>query len=196
MLSQFAYANKSAAPYHECVAVSKTGDPTGAYYLYDFVTPGNEFPDYPHLGVWPDGYYMMVHQFTNGGSFNGTGVYSFDRVKMLAGDPTASYIYFDLNRTAYPEAIGGMLPSDLDGLTPPPAGRPNTFVYFTTTDFNDPANGIRLFDFHADYTTPANSTFTERAESTYNVPLPVAPFSIVTPQGGVEGFFIIVEALP
>jgi hypothetical protein len=27
-------------------------------------TGGNEFPDYPHLGVWPDGYYMMVHQFT------------------------------------------------------------------------------------------------------------------------------------
>ncbi|MFL6256303.1 MAG: hypothetical protein ACJ74T_14960 [Pyrinomonadaceae bacterium] len=187
MLSQFAYANKSAAPYHECIAVSKTGDPTGAYYLYDFVTPGNEFPDYPHLGVWPDGYYMMVHQFTNGGSFNGTGVYSFDRVRMLAGDSTASYIYFDLNRTAYPEAIGGMLPSDLDGLTPPPAGRPNTFVYFTTTDFNDPANGLRLFDFHADYATPANSTFTERAESTYAVPLAVAPFSIVTPQGGVEG---------
>jgi hypothetical protein len=187
MLSQFAFANKTTAPYHECIAVSQTGDPTGAYYLYDFVTPGNEFPDYPHLGVWPDGYYMMVHQFTNAGPFNGTGVYSFDRVKMLAGDPTARYIYFNLSRAAFPEAIGGMLPSDLDGMTPPPAGRPNTFVYFTTTDFNDPANGIRLFDFHADYATPANSTFTERAESTYAAPLPVAPFSIVTPQGGVEG---------
>ena len=187
MLSQFAYASQTAAPYHECIAVSKTGDPTGAYYLYDFITPGNEFPDYPHFGVWPDGFYMMVHQFTNGGTFNGTGVYSFNRVKMLAGDPTAGYIYFDLNRADFPEAIGGMLPSDLDGITPPPAGRPNTFVYYTTTDFNDPANGIRLFDFHADYATPANSTFNERAESTYAAPLPVAPFSIVTPQAGVEG---------
>ncbi len=196
MLSQFAFTSQTAPPYHECIAVSKTGDPTGAYYLYDFVTPGNEFPDYPHFGVWPDGYYMMVHQFTNGGSFNGTGAYSFDRVKMLAGDPTASYIYFDLNRTAYPEAIGGMLPSDLDGLTPPPAGRPNTFIYFTTTDFNDPAHGIRLFDFHADYTTPANSTFTERAESTYAVPLPVAPFSIVTPQGGFEGRSAVPQPTP
>jgi hypothetical protein len=196
MLSQFAFANKNTAPYHECIAVSKTGDPTGAYYLYDFVTPGNEFPDYPHLGVWPDGYYMMVHQFTNAGPFNGTGVYSFDRVKMLAGDPTAGYIYFNLSRAAFPEAIGGMLPSDLDGITPPPAGRPNTFVYFITTDFNDPANGIRLFDFHADYTTPANSTFNERAESTYAAPLPVAPFSIVTPQGGVEGRSAVPQPSP
>lgn len=196
MLSQFAYASQTAPPYHECIAVSKTGDPTGAYYLYDFVTPGNEFPDYPHFGVWPDGYYMMVHQFTNGGSFNGTGAYSFDRVKMLAGDPAASYVYFDLNRTAYPEAIGGMLPSDLDGLTPPPAGRPNTFIYFTTPDFNDPANGIRLFDFHANYTTPSNSTFNERAESTYAVPLAVAPFSIVTPQGGVEGRSAVPQPSP
>src|SRR5205085_6010990 len=62
-------------------------------------------------------------------------------------------------------------------------GRPNTFAYFTTTDFSDPANGLRLFNFHADFATPANSTFTERAESTYAAPLAVAPFSVVTPTG-------------
>jgi uncharacterized repeat protein (TIGR01451 family) len=183
MLSQFAFASQTAAPYHQCIAISKTGDPTGAYYLYDFVTAGNEFPEYPHLGVWTDGYYMTVNQFTLGTTFNGEGVYSFDRIKMLAGDPTAGYVYFNLSLANYPEVIGGMLPSDLDGLTPPPAGRPNTFVYFTTTDFGNPANGLRLFDFHADFTTPANSTFTERTESTYNAPLAVAPFSVVTPTG-------------
>src|SRR6185436_9946857 len=46
---------------------------------------------------------------------------------------------------------------------------------------SDPANGIRLFDFHADFATPANSTFTERAESSYAAPLAVAPFSVVNP---------------
>ncbi len=183
MLSQFAFASQTAAPYHQCIAISKTPDPTGAYFLYDFITAGNEFPDYPHLGVWPDGYYMMVHQFTLGGPFNGTGAYAFNRLKMLAGDPTANYIYFNLNLASHPEAIGGSLPSDADGLRPPPPGRPNTFVYFTTTEFGDPATGLRLFDFHADFTTPALSTFTERPESTYPAPLPVAPFSLITPAG-------------
>src|ERR1044071_263913 len=187
MLSQFAFASQTAAPYHQCIAISKTPDPTGAYFLYDFITAGNEFPDYPHLGVWPDGYYMMVHQFTLGGPFNGTGAYAFNRMKMLIGDPTANYIYFNLNLASHPEGIGGSLPSDADGLTPPPAGAPDIFAYLTATDFGDPATGLRLFDFHADFTTPANSTFTERPESTYSAPLAVAPFSIVTPQGGVEG---------
>src|ERR1044072_6483824 len=182
MLSQFGYISDTAPPFFQCIAISKTSDPTGAYYLYAFQTPGAEFPAYPPLGVWPDGYYMMDHQFTEPGDiYNGVGVFSFDRVKMLAGDPTATYIYFSLGLANYPEAIGGMMPSDLDGITPPPLGRPNTFAYFTTTDFSDPANGIRLFDFHADFPTPANSTFTERAESSYAAPVAVAPFSVVNP---------------
>jgi hypothetical protein len=100
---------------------------------------------------------------------------------MLVGDPTASLIYFNLNLASHPERILGMLPSDLDGLTPPPPGRPNTFVYFTADEFADPADGLRLFDFHADFATPANSTFTERAESTYAAPLAVAPFDASHP---------------
>jgi hypothetical protein len=187
LLSQFAFTGTGTTPpFHQCIAISKTADPTGAYYIYDFITPGNEFPDYPKLGAWPDGYYMMVHQFTNGGPFNGSGVYSFDRLKMLAGNPSATYIYFNLNLASHPEAIGGLLPSDLNGITPPPAGRPNTFAYITALDFSDPADGLRLFDFHADFAVPGNSTFTERAETTYAAPLAVAAFSLVTP-GGAAG---------
>jgi hypothetical protein len=161
VLSQFAYANFNAPPYHECIAVSTTADPTGTYYLYDFITPGNEFPDYPKLGVWPDGYYMTTNQFLNGGSFDGAGVFAFDRVKMLRGDPTATLLYFNLSLAAHPEGIGGMLPSSLDGLKLPPAGAPNTFAYFTATLWGDPSNALRLFDFHADFASPASSTFTE-----------------------------------
>jgi len=184
ILSQFAFlGDGETPPYHECIAVSKTPDPAGAYFAYDFITPNNEFPDYPKIGVWPDAYYMMVHQFTNGGPFNGTGMYAFDRAKMIVGDATASYIYFNLNSTSHPEFIGGGLPADLDGLTPPPLGAPNIFAYFTAVDFTDPANGIRLFNFHADFANPGNSTFTERSETSYASPLPVAAFSVVTPSG-------------
>jgi len=37
--------------YYNCVAISQTGDPTGAYYRYAF-TSGVFFPDYPKYGVW------------------------------------------------------------------------------------------------------------------------------------------------
>jgi hypothetical protein len=83
---------------------------------------------------------------------------------MLVGDPTAGLIYFNLNLASHPEAIGGMLPSDFDGLIAPPAGRPNTFAYFLATEFADAIDGLRLFDFHADFANPLNSTFTERPE--------------------------------
>jgi hypothetical protein len=182
LISQFAFTARNTPPYHECVAISKSGDPTGAYYLYDFVTPGNQFPDYPKVGVWPDAYYMTTLQFPLGGTiFDGTGAFAFQRAKMLVGDPTASLVYFNLNLVSHPEGIAGMLPSDLDGLTPPPPGRPNTFVYFTADEFADPADGLRLFDFHVDFATPANSTFTERPESTYAAPLAVAPFDASDP---------------
>ena len=57
---------------------------------------------------------------------------------MLAGDPTAGYIYFDY-APIDPNA-GGMLPTDLDGLTPPPAGTPNLFMEFRADEFGDPAD--------------------------------------------------------
>jgi hypothetical protein len=184
LISQFAFTGTGTVPpYHECIAISKSPDPTGSYFLYDFVLPGTEFPDYPKLGVWPDGYYMTTNQFNNGGPFDGGGVFSFQRSKMLVGDPTAIAIYFNLNLASHPEGIFGMLPSDHDGLLPPPAGAPNTFLYFTDDNFGDPADGLRLFDFHADFNTPANSTFTERAESTYAVPLALAAFDAGNPNG-------------
>ncbi|HYY41863.1 MAG TPA: hypothetical protein VE775_03960, partial [Pyrinomonadaceae bacterium] len=124
LISQFCWS--VAVPNHQIIAISKTGDPTGAYYLYDFVMPNVKFNDYPHLGMWPDGYYMTDNQFNQAGTiFQGAGIFAFDRAKMLAGDPTANFIYFSLGLASFPEAIGGMLPSDMDGLNPPPPGRAN-----------------------------------------------------------------------
>ncbi len=176
-ITQFGFTGDgSVPPFHQCVAVSKNGDPTGTYYTYDFQTPGADFPDYGKFGVWPDGYYMTVNQFTEPGDvFNGTGVYALDRTKMLVGDPTASFIYFNLGLTSHPEGVFAMLPSDQDGLEAPPPGTPNTFSYLLSDEFEIPPfnkDSLRLFNFHADFTTPANSTFTEPPES----PVLVAAF--------------------
>ncbi|HEY5453717.1 MAG TPA: hypothetical protein VIQ54_33420, partial [Polyangia bacterium] len=45
-----------ASPYAMCYAVSTSADPLGSYNKYEFARA--EFPDYPRLGVWPDGYYV------------------------------------------------------------------------------------------------------------------------------------------
>ncbi|MBA3607749.1 MAG: DUF11 domain-containing protein [Chthoniobacterales bacterium] len=175
ILTQFSFFSSATPPYHQPIAVSKTGDPTGEYWAYDFITPGNEFPDYGKIGAWPDGYYFSDRQFTNGVSYNGFGVFAFDRAKMLVGDSTATYIYFNAGPTLS-DSSSGMIPTDYNGLTPPPAGAPNVFSVFLDDAF-DAVDALRLFDFHADFAVPANSTFTERPES----PLPVAAFDSRSP---------------
>ena len=163
-----------AFPRHQLLAVSKTPDPTGSYYLYDFEMPNTKYNDYPKFGVWPDGYYMTDNQFDKVGvSFRGVGYLAFDRTKMLRGDPTASYVYFDSCPENQSCKVFGGLPSDLDGNIPPPTGAPNTFAVFTADEFSDPqGDGLRLFDFHVDFAHPENSSLVERTES----PFPVAAF--------------------
>lgn len=166
MISQFSTtANPNS---HQCIAVSKTGNPAGQYYVYDFAMPNNKFNDYPHFGVYPDAYYMTDNQFNQAGTaFLGAGVFAFNRQKMLAGDPTANFVYFDLASNA-----GGMLPADADGLVAPPAGAPGYFAQFTANEFGDPADALVVWEFRPNFTTPASSTFAQRADS----PVAVAAF--------------------
>jgi hypothetical protein len=120
VLSQFT----STAPFLECVAVSTTSDATGTYNRYAFAM-GPNFADYPHLGVWPDGYYFSFNVFQPPEPFLllGGRACGFQRSAMLTGGP-ATQICFDSSETF------GMVPSDWNGATAPPAGSPNHFVQF------------------------------------------------------------------
>ncbi len=177
LLSQYCY---NTPPFRQMVAISKTGDPTGEYFVYEFVMPNIRINDFSKFGVWPDGYYMSTEEFT-GSDFSGSGLFAFERAKMLVGDPSASYIYFN-RPSASAARRGNFLPADLDGLRPPPMGAPNIFVSYSATEYGDAQDAIRLFDFHADFANPANSTFTERAES----PLIVAAFDPTSPDGRTD----------
>jgi hypothetical protein len=64
LISQFA---GTSVPTDECVAISTTSDATGTYNRYAFHL-GSNFFDYPHLGVWPDGYYMAMNVFNAAGT--------------------------------------------------------------------------------------------------------------------------------
>src|SRR5207247_2496965 len=94
--------------------------------------------------VWSKSGTPITGPFKLGGPANGAGPFAFNRARMLDGDPSAGFIYFNLNRASHPDA-GGMLPSDFDGLTPPPAGRANTFSYFIANEFGSALDALRLF---------------------------------------------------
>ena len=150
VMSQFALPNYPNGPFYQCIAVSQTGDPLGSWYRYQYSF--DKMNDYPKFGVWPDGYYMTINQFASGsGSWAGAGAVAFEREKMLSGQ-AAQMVYFDLY-DADPVNFGGILPADLDGPAPP-AGTPNYFA-----QFNDQPDQLWIWEFHVDWTTPANSVF-------------------------------------
>src|ERR1044071_6089499 len=121
VVSQFVVKGPTGGFSHQCIAVSQTQDATGAWYLYDFVTDSANFVDYPHTGVWPDGYYMSAHVFNSAGTaLVGARVYVFERDKMITGQPARMQ---SANLTTYGGSFQfGFLPADLDSLTPPPTG--------------------------------------------------------------------------
>jgi len=44
-------------------------DATLTFNRYSFSYGNTQFPDYPKLGVWPDGYYISFNIFNNGITF-------------------------------------------------------------------------------------------------------------------------------
>jgi subtilisin-like proprotein convertase family protein len=146
LVSQFA----GSVPTDECIAVSITNDATGSWNRYGFHL-GTNFFDYPHLAVWPDGYYMSDNIFdSSGSSFLGPQPFAFDRASMLAGLPAT---FVSTGITGGP-AEDSFLPADLDGSALPPANAPATFV-------SVPFSGAyKVRHFHADFATPGNTTFT------------------------------------
>src|SRR6266566_128044 len=140
-----------------CMAVSTTSDATQSYYRYEF-SFGSNTPDYPKLAVWPNAYYWTANTFS-GATFLGANPCAFDRATMLSGGP-ANAICMQQN-----PSVDSLLPADLDGTTPPPAGGPNFYLQMVA-----PSN-LNLFKFHVDFTTPSNSTFTGPTA------IPVASFS-------------------
>ncbi len=153
----------TTAPFSECIAVSSSRDPTGTYRLYSFPY-GTTLNDYPKFGIWPtatnSAYLASYNLFTNGTTFSGGQLCAYDRVKMLAGDPTAQGICYNLANDA------GYLPSDLDGSRLPVDGTPGYFLNYETF------SSLRMYALKPNFANPSASTFTQVAPD-----LNVTPFA-------------------
>ena len=157
VFTQFGFSGSgSTGPYFMCMAVSTTGDPTGPYFRYAFPinTSSGDFPDYPKVGVWPDGYYMSTNNFS-GSAFAGAGAYVFDRAKMLTGDAAANT---DFASFQLPIQYEGLLPASVSGPTSPPAGSPDYFGSVDTSSSMGTGDKFQIWKLHADFATPASST--------------------------------------
>lgn len=157
ILTQFSTAGPE---YFNCMAVSTTSDPTGSYYRYAFST-GPNFPDYPKYGVWPNAYFISTREF-GPVDFFGDGAYAVERAAMLAGDPNARVVHFNVAPGSRPYLPGdGLLPSDLDGSRLPPAGSPNYFVGTQDDEgpYGAPYDAINVWQFVVRWGTNPHARF-------------------------------------
>ena len=147
LLSQFSDPFASAKELY--VAISETGDPTGAYYLYVF-NVGSAFPDYPKYSVWSDGYYVTSNK-------SGNEAFVMERDRMIAGDAGAQMIQFNVPSLST-AGFFSTLPAHA-GSTLPSVGTPNQIFYFQDNSWGGVGSDhIKVWDVTVDWTTTSNST--------------------------------------
>lgn len=110
------------------IAVSKTSDPTGAWWQYALRADNTLMNDYPKVGIWNDGIYITANMFQFSGSFQGCKIWALKKPDIYNGTLTAQNI-FDSSYYAW-----SILPSNAKGTTAPPTGAPN---YMYTYDCDE-----------------------------------------------------------
>jgi hypothetical protein len=143
--TQSAYDSLVNGPYYQCVAVSKSSDPTGAWCSYQFLTHTTKFTDYSKFGVWPsqNAYFMTSPQYLRGASFAGIGIWAFERSQLLSCG-SARFVYQDM--TSIEPTLPRMLPADADGLRAPPAGSAAPFMTMNWNGSGLEPNTLQLWN--------------------------------------------------
>ncbi len=141
------------------IAVSKTNDPTGAYYLYAFNPGTNNYDDYPKYAVWADGYYMTCN------CQSPDMVVVYDRTKMLTGN-TAGMISITWNDNPWnfvcntcngPDFFCPMM-LDCDGALPPYGSPEYLFYYWDPNWASGGNNEICIDKISVNWTSKTGST--------------------------------------
>lgn len=151
----------SAGPtYYLCIAASATPDPSGSLIRYAINT-GNQFPDYPKMGVWGDALILTGRNFA-GSSFAGVGVYAVNLPQLYAGVPAPTTISMVIAPTPAYNVGDGLLPADVDGNVLPPAGSPAYLMGSMDNGgpYGAPQDALTLWKFAFNWANPPSSTVT------------------------------------
>lgn len=149
--------------YYEMLAVSSTPDPLGSWHCY--ALHFDEMPDYPKLGLWPDGYYLTFNHYElepGISTFSGAGLIVFKRDDMIAGDPDPAMVYFRLD--APNESVisdpSSFFAADLDG-PEPPSSTPNYLATIRDDAWGYDFDHLWLWKCSIDWEDTANCEFHE-----------------------------------
>jgi hypothetical protein len=173
-------------PFYNCVAISQTGDPTGAYFRYAFNTTFNNlffFPDYPKYGVWGNSYLLTSRDFGPTTEY-GISVYALEKQRMLKGDPNARMVHFFLDSAVVPiSQIGdGLLPADIDGENSDDSvPAPLVGTMDDGGPYGAPFDALNLYELSVRWRSQPTASLKLSAQ------LPVAPFDSIFPCGVVKG---------
>ena len=183
VVTDFAWSG-ATGPYYQCIAVSQTSDPvSGGWYYYALRADTGMFTsylnDYPKMSVWSDGWYLTANMFDQIGTGFGVRVWALNRSQMITGGALQE-VHFD---TCTDSTCDSLLSANFHGATAPPAGAPNYMLAAVAPDL------LKLWKFHVDWTTPANSTFTGPTL------LPVAAYEPVTYQVPQQGTARLLDTL-
>lgn len=151
-VSQFGAAGNSLV-----LGVSETPDPTGAYFVYQFIL--DAFPDYPHYTVWPDGYYLTANKFS------GNTTYVLERDVILAGGADPQIVGFNLpGVTNNPNTVFSPEPANLTGTTFP-ADVPGYIVYLQDDGWGGVGfDHLKIWEIEVDWVDINNSTISAPLE--------------------------------
>jgi hypothetical protein len=183
LLSQFTTRglNDPTLPFYNCVAISQTGDPTGAYFRYAFQTTQSGkffFPDYPKYGVWKKSYVLTSRDFGPTVEY-GISVYALEKNKMIAGDPNARSVHFFLDSAVVPINLmgDGLLPATIDGTRQPKEAA--AIPIMGTQDDDGPYgatfDALNIWDLSIQWNAHPQASLTLAAQ------LPVASFDSIFP---------------
>lgn len=149
------------------IAVSTTPDPTGTYNTWEFIL--DTFPDYPHYSLWHDAYLLTANKRDG---VNNT--FAFDRQALVAGDPSAQIVGFNLPQLngGNPNTVLAPMSSNLLGTSFDPAA-PGYIVYLQDDgwgDSNITVDHLKIWEVDLDWNNTANSTISQPIE------VPTVPF--------------------
>jgi hypothetical protein len=202
--------------YNYCVAISSTDDLTSnTLTWYTYVFPLNSvlgtnaegnvyFPDWPKIATWPDAYYVAIDLNDVNNLYREVGVLvcALDRADMLVHGTALTPICFSKQNSVTTDVYlaHSLIPADVEGTIAPPAGRDEFFTSIenpvldkkTTT-----STTLNLWDFHVDWITPSNSTFTQSSvvvptyrPGCYTAQVPAHTSCVPEPSTGATGIYI------
>jgi hypothetical protein len=171
------YSNYSGGSWYS-IAVSKTSDPTGDWWLYALNADPDLMNDYPKCGIWHDGIYITANMFQFTGGFQHVKVWALEKPDIYSGTLNVQTVT-DSSYEAF-----SLLPTNAIGTTAPTG--PNYMYAMDADEYGSPSiDAIYVWKYDVDWTTPANTTWTGHWTMT-TAPFGLTSNKIPQPGGGAQ----------